>query len=227
LAPQGEGAGGIGRSEIWIAIAIAIVSLSTAVAAWRTSDLDSHAGDAEREGLIQTVQSQSLTNEDWRLVYEQAANAQRYFASQAEAGALAASGNAGARDQAQALQDYLLPNLALIAGQLVTNPAYLQDDGSLDLQARFADEQAANQALNALDLEGAFARADRLRNQRRWLSVGAVLLVVSLFWLALAEISRERARRSALLIGLAFYGFGLVWFAVVELGALAAARGGV
>ncbi len=119
--PQGERAGGFGRSEIWIAIAIALVSLSTALAAWRMSDLGSQAGDAEREGLIQTVKSQSFTNEDWRLVYEQAANAQRYFASQAEAEALAASSDAGARDQAQALKDYLLPNLALVAGPLVAD----------------------------------------------------------------------------------------------------------
>lgn len=62
----------------------------------------------------------------------------------------------------------------------------------------------------------AFARADRLHNQQRWTVVGAVLLAGALFWLALAEITRERTRGLALVLGLAIFAVGLIWLVGVE-----------
>jgi len=205
------------RAEVLIAIAIAAVSLATAVAAWRTSDLGSKAGDAERQGLIESLQVQSLANEDWRMVFEEAANAQRYFAAGAEVEALEAIGDTASQAQAQALQEYLLPNLALVAGPLTTEETYVKPDGSLDLEQRFTDLQAANLELGALDPRATFAKADRLHAEHRWLVVGTVLLAISLFWLALAEINQERSRRVALTLGLAIFVFGLAWFTTVEL----------
>ena len=205
------------RAEVLIAIAIAAVSLATAVASWRTSDLGSKAGDAERRGLIESLQVQSLANEDWRLVFEEAANAQRYFAAEAEVEALDASGDTASQEQAEALREYLLPNLALVAGPLTTQQTYLDPDGSLDLERRFADLQSANLALAELDPRATFAEADRLHAEHRWLVVGTVLLAISLFWLALAEITQDRSRRMALSLGLAVFIFGVAWFAIVEL----------
>lgn len=225
---QGEQGSDDKGGPAWlIAALMAAVVLATAIAAWRTSDLGSKAGDAERQGLIEAIQVQSLLNEDWRLVYEQATNAQRFLALQAEVEVLAASGETGETDQAQAFKDYLLPNLALLAGPLVQDPSYLREDGSLDLEARFEDEQALNDALAELDPQGAFSRADRLHAQHRQLIVGTVLLAVGLFWLALAEISRDRGRRTAMIIGLAFFAIGLGWFGVAELMARSVTGGGL
>lgn len=225
---QGEpGSGGKGTPAWLIAALMAAVVLATAIAAWRTSDLGSKAADAERQGLIEALKVQNLINEDWRLVYEQATHAQRFYALQAQAEALAASGGAGEADQAQAFEDYLLPNLALLAGPLVQEPSYLREDGSLDLEARFEDEQALNDALAELDPQGAFARADSLHAHHRRLVMGTVLLTVSLFWLALAEISRDRGQRTALIVGLGFFAMGLMWFGVAELMARSVAGGGL
>lgn len=204
------------RLDLLIAVAIAVVSLATAIAAWRTSDLSSKAGDAERQGLIESVQDQSLRNEDWRLTLEQAANAQRYFAAEAEADALEGSGEAIGAAQAEAMRQYLLPSLALLAGPLVTDDRYLNPDGSLDLEQRYADVHAETLEIDPPDPAGAFARADRLHYQQRWTVVGAVLLAGALFWLALAEITRERTRGLALVLGLAIFAVGLIWFVGVE-----------
>lgn len=204
------------RGEIWIAVAIAIVSLSTAIAAWRTSDLGSKAGDAERQGLIESIQEQSLRNEDWRLTLEQAANAQRYFAAEAEADVLVASGEAIDAAQAAAMRQYLLPSLALLAGPLVTDERYLKPDGSLDLEARYADIHAETLASDPPDAGAAFSHADRLHSQLRLTVIGTVLLAGSLFWLALAQITRERTRKLALILGLAIFGVSVIWFLGVE-----------
>jgi hypothetical protein len=214
------------RAEVLIAIAIAAVSLTTAIAAWRTSVLGSNAGGAERQGLIESLQVQSLANEDWRMVFEEAANAQRFFATEAEVEALEASGDAASQEQAEALRQYLLPNLALVAGPLTTQDTYLNPDGSLDLEQRFADLQSANLALAELDPQATFAEADRLHAEHRWLVVGTVLLAVSLFWLALAEINQNRSRRMALSLGLVVFVFGLAWFAIVELVSYLSRAGG-
>jgi hypothetical protein len=167
--------------------------------------------------LIESLQVQSLANEDWRLVFEEAANAQRYFAAETEVEALQASGDTASLEQAEALRQYLLPNLALVAGPLTTQETHLNPDGSLDLEQRFADLQAANLVLAELDPRATFAEADRLHAEHRWLVVGTVLLAISLFWLALAEINQDRSRRMALILGLVVFVFGLAWFAIVEL----------
>lgn len=215
---QGEPGSGVKDGPTWlIAALMTAVVLATAIAAWRTSDLSSKAGAAEREGLIKSVQDQSLRNEDWRLTLEQAANAQRYFAAEAEVDALVASGDEIDAAQAAALRQYLLPSLVLLAGPLLTDDRYLNPDGSLDLEQRYADVHAETLEADPPDAAGAFARADRLHNQQRWTVVGTVLLAGSLFWLALAEITRERTRSLALILGLAIFAVGMIWFVGVEL----------
>ena len=47
--------------------------------------------------------------------------------------------------------------------------------------------------------------------------IGSILLAVSLFWLALAEISSERFRMAEFVLGLSLYLIGIVWFLGVEL----------
>lgn len=205
------------RLEIPMAIAIGIVSLATAVAAWRASDLSSRAGDAERQGMIESVQEQSLANSDWQLVLEQAAQAKRYFAAEAEAAALEAGGDEVGRAQAAALRQYLLPSLALLGGPLVADETYRKADGSLDLERRFADEHAQTLRTDPPDPQAAFALADRIHAQHRWHVVGMVFLAASLFWLALAEITRDRTRTLTLILGLAVFAAGVIWFTGVEL----------
>ena len=50
-----------------------------------------------------------------------------------------------------------------------------------------------------------------------WLTVGVVLLAISLFWLALSQLSMKRSRLVTLAIGVGIYLFGLIWFGLVEL----------
>lgn len=126
------------------------------------------------------------------------------------------SGDPGLEAQAANQRKYVLSNLALLGEPLTTEAAYAAADGSLDIGQRFADLQAQNADLAALDPEGAFTQAEYYQSQQRSYFVGAVLLALSLFWLGLAEITRGKARITGLVMGVLVFLFGLAWIAGVE-----------
>ncbi|MBC7878509.1 MAG: hypothetical protein H7Y59_15165 [Anaerolineales bacterium] len=214
------------RLDIFIAIVIALVSVTTALAAWRASAVSSAAGDAARLGLIDAVKKQAAENEDWRKTYEQASHAQTYAVTLAELESFEASNNSIAEAQAKNLRQYLLPNLQLLAEPFSTDEKYLKPDGTYDLDQRFADLKAEAPDLAALDPLASFELADQYGNEQRWLTVGVVLLAISLFWLAISELSAKRSRLIMLMIGLGIYLFGVAWFIVVEI-IFVSMRGGV
>lgn len=204
------------RLELVIAMLIAIVSLTTALAAWRTNSVGSKAGDATRQGLIDTVKKQASTNEDWRRLYEEAGNAQSYAVTLAGVEALEASGDAVAAVQAANLRQYLLPGIQKLTDPLGTDPKYQLDDGTYNLEKRFADVQAETPDLLALDPQASFKLANQYNSEQRWLMLGTVLMALSLFWLALSEVGGSRLRLGTLGIGVVIYLIGLAWFFFVE-----------
>lgn len=204
------------RLEVFIAIIIAVVSLTTALAAWRASMVSSAAGDAIRQGLIDAVKKQAAASEDWRRTYEEAGHAQTYAVALAQVEAFENSSDKAAQAQAATMRQYLLPNLQLVS-ELTTNERYLKSDGTYDLDLRFADLEAAVPDLGSLDPEASFKLADQYSSEQRWLTVGVVLLAISLFWLALSQLSLKRSRLATLAVGAGIYLFGLIWFGLVEL----------
>ena len=205
------------RLDIFIAIVIAIVSATTAFAAWRASMVSSAAGDAIRQGLIDAVKQQAATSEDWRKLYEEAGHAQTYAVTLAQVEAFENSEDKTAQAQASNMRQYLLPSLQLVADPLTTDEKYLKSDGTYDLDLRFADLEADEPDLAALDPQASFKLSDQYSSEQRWLTVGVVLLAISLFWLALSQLSMKRSRLVTLAIGIGIYLFGLIWFGLVEL----------
>lgn len=212
--------------DVFIAIVIALVSVTTAFSAWRASMVSSAAGDAIRQGMIDAVKKQTAQNEDWRKTYEEANYAQVYAVTLAEVQVFEQSNNDIAEAQAKNLRQYLLPNLLLLGGQLASEEKYLKADGTYDLNQRFADLQAGSPDLAALDPQAWFQLSDQYGAEQRWLTIGVVLLAISLLWLALSELSAKRSRLVMLMIGLGVYLFGLAWFVVVEV-VFISLRGGV
>lgn len=205
------------RLEIIIAIVIAVVSVTTAFSAWRASMVSSAAGDAIRQGLLDAVKKQAAYSEDWRRTYEEAGYAQTYSVTLAQVEAFENSDIPAAREQAEMLRQYLLPNLQLVADPLTTDEKYLKADGTYDLELRFQDLEASYPDLAAIDPHTSFTLSDQYASEQRWLTAGVVLLAVSLFWLALAEVSAKSSRLVTFAIGLFIYFVGLIWFGLVEL----------
>ncbi len=205
------------RLELVIAFLIAIVSLTTAVAAWRTNAVGSKAGDATRLGLIDAVKKQATTNEDWRRLYEQAGYAQSYAVTLAGIEAMEASGDPVAAAQAVNLRDFLLIGIIQLADPLATDPKYQLSNGTYDLELLFTDIQAEAPDLLALDPQASFRLSEQYSSEQRWLMMGTVLLALSLFWLALSQVGGSRLRLGTLGIGVIIYLIGLAWFFFVEI----------
>ena len=214
------------RLDFAIAVLIALVSLTTALAAWRTSVVGSSAADASRQGIIDAIKKGASENQSWRKLYEEAGYATSFAIESAAADAMDASGDELYRATAKNLRQYLLPSLQLLADELGTDEKYLKPDKTFDLEKRFADLQAESPDIQALDPQLSFELAGKYASEQRWLTIGTVLLAISLFWLGMAEILAGRARVVNLAIGLGVYIFGILFLLGVEVFALVG-RGGV
>jgi len=204
------------RMDVMIAILIALVSLTTALAAWRTNVVGSSAADANRQGLIDALKKGAAQNEDWRKVYEEAGYASSFAIESTAADAMDASKDETLKAAAKNLRQYLLPSMQLLSEPLGTQKKYLKSDGTFDIEKRFADLEAEAPDLLALDPAASFALADQYSSEQRWLTVGTVLLAISLFWLGLAEIQSGRGRTVNQTLGIGVYLVGLLFFLIVE-----------
>ena len=213
------------RLDILIAVLIALVSLTTSMAAWRTNVVGSSASDANRQGLIDAVKKGAAQNENWRMVYQEAGFARDFVIASAAADAMEASRGESFRSAASTQRQYLLPGMQLLSEPLGTQEKYLKADGTFDLKKRFADLEVEDTDLAALDPAVSFKLADQYSSEQRWLTIGTVLLVISLFWFGVAELTRERGRLINLFVGMGVYLFGVVFIVVVETVAFIA-RGG-
>jgi uncharacterized membrane protein len=214
------------RMDLVIAVLIALVSLTTALAAWRTNMVGSSAADANRRGLIDALRKGAAQNEIWYKLYEEAGYTSTFAMERAAVDAMEASKDESIKAAAKNVRQYLLPSLQLLSEPLGTQEKYLKSDGTYDLEKRSADLEAEWPDLMALNPEASFALADRYASEQRWLTIGTVVLAISLFWLGLAEILSGRARSVNLTLGIGIFLIGLLFFLIVEIAAIWG-RGGV
>ncbi len=204
------------RLEVWIAILIALVSLTTALATWRTASLGSKAGDLIYQGLLNAVKRQAAANEDWRQAYADAGYARDYLVNLDSLIVQENSTDPASQEQAAQLRTYLLPGMESLATPLGTDPSYLTPQGWLNVQKRFDELEAQSSNLSSLDPLASFSLADTYFSEQRWLVVGTILIAISLFWLGLSQLSHLRSRILILVLGVIVYGIGLVWSLGVE-----------
>jgi len=204
------------RLEVWIAILIALVSLTTALATWRTASLGSKAGDLIYQGLLNAVKRQAAANEDWRQAYADAGYARDYLVNLDSLIVQENSTDPASQEQAAQLRTYLLPGMESLATPLGTDPSYLTPQGWLNVQKRFDELETQSSNLSSLDPLASFSLADTYFSEQRWLVVGTILIAISLFWLGLSQLSHLRSRILILVLGVIVYGIGLVWSLGVE-----------
>jgi len=120
-------------------------------------------------------------------------------------------------EQAAQLRIYLLPGMESQATPLGTDPAYLTQEGWLNVQKHFNELEAQSSDLSSLNPLASFSKADSYYAEQRWLVVGTILIAISLFWLGLSQLSHLRSRVLILVLGVLVYGIGLVWSVGVEI----------
>ena len=186
----------------------------------------SSAADANRRGLIDALRKGAAQNEIWYKLYQEAGYTSTFAMERAAVDAMEASKDESIKAAAKNVRQYLLPSLQLLSEPLGTQEKYLKSDGTYDLEKRSADLEAEWPDLMALNPEASFALADRYASEQRWLTIGTVVLAISLFWLGLAEILSGRARSVNLTLGIGIFLIGLLFFLIVEIAAIWG-RGGV
>jgi hypothetical protein len=204
------------RLSVWIAVLIALVSLTTALAAWRTTGLGSTAGDLIYRGLLDAVKRQATANEDWSQGYQEAGYARDYLITLNGLTVQENSTDPASQEHALELRTYLLPGMKSLATPLGTDSSYMTSQGWLNVQKRFDQLEAKSADLSSLDPTASFSLADTYYAEQRWLVVGTILITVSLFWLGLSQLSHLRSRVLILVLGVLVYGIGLVWSLGVE-----------
>jgi hypothetical protein len=204
------------RLSVWVAVLIALVSLTTALTAWRTAALGSKAGDLIYQGLLDAVKKQASANEDWRRAYQEAGYARDYLVTLNGLLVQENSTDPASQEQAAQLRTYLLPGMKSLATPLGTDPSYFTPGGLLNIQKRFQELENQSPDLSSLDPQASFSRADTYYVEQRWLVVGTILIAVSLFWLGLSQLEHLRPRVLILVLGVIVYGIGLVWSLAVE-----------
>jgi hypothetical protein len=204
------------RLDVWIAVLIALVSLTTALATWRTANLGSSAGDLIYQGFLDAVKFQANANEDWQKAYLDAGNARDYLMTLDSLTVQENSTDPASIEQAAQLRIYLLPGMESQATPLGTDPSYLTQEGWLNVQKHFNELEAQSSDLSSLNPLASFSKADSYYAEQRWLVVGTILIAISLFWLGLSQLSHLRSRVLILVLGVLVYGIGLVWSVGVE-----------
>src|SRR5919109_2954597 len=103
------------RMDVVIAVLIALVSLTTALAAWRTNIVGSSAAEANRQGLIDALKKGAAQNENWYKLYQEAGYTSTFAMESAAADAMEASEDESLKAAAKNVRQYLLPSLQLLS----------------------------------------------------------------------------------------------------------------
>jgi len=203
------------RFQAIVAILIALVSIISAVVVWRASMAGSNASDAERLGLVTTVQYEAAYAQTVLMLYQETHYATQHARYKARVDALQAQEGTGARTEAEWVTQIMV-NLALFT-PLTTDPDYQTSGGGLDLDKRLEDIRDADADLRNIDPQQAFADADQYYAKAQVLISFVIVFAVALFFLTLAEITQHRIRIGLAAIGTVIFLIGLGGALITEL----------
>ncbi len=207
--------GGSDRFQAIVAILIAVVSVISAGVIWRASMAGSNASDADRRGLVTTVQYEASYAQTVSTLYQEARYATQHARYQARVATLQAQDSKAAHTEAEWVNEILI-SMALFT-PLTTDPAYRTSDGGLDLDKRLADLRDADADLRDLGPQQKFDAADQFHTEAQVLLSIVIIFAVALFFLTLAEITRHKIRFGLAAVGIAIFLLALGGLLVTEL----------
>jgi hypothetical protein len=216
-----EEAQGSDRFDVAVTILIALVTVFGAVIAWRASLSSSAAGNAEQQGLLDTLAlEEGLASHQTRLYTDL-----QYFVRYAEYSAVASrlrSDEEAARSRGEiGLADDLAQEAELYE-DLARNqedffdPAYVRSDGTFDQPAYLANLRLRDERVNRLDPDAVFAAANAYQEQAKRLIALISALTVALFFYTLSQITEHRAKYALAVAGTVTFLATAVGFAVIE-----------
>lgn len=209
------------RFDVAVTILIALVTVFGAVIAWRASLAASQAGDAEQQGLLDTLAlEEGLAAHETQLYTDL-----QYFVRYAEYTEVASrlrTDEAAARERGEIGLADDLAHEAELYEDLAANQedffdaGYVRSDGTFDQQAYLANLRQADARVNGLDPDAGFAAADTYQEQAKRLVALIAALTVALFFYTLSQITEHRAKYPLAVAGTLIFLATAVGFAVIE-----------
>jgi hypothetical protein len=206
-----------------LAILIAIVTVITAVVAWRASLLDDGAGDADFDGLLSTVNVEETQALNRVNAYENYGAYTRYWKYDELAFLL--EEDLERADEAEydllldQVQDY--NDLALVSEDFFPS-RFLTRDGRYDIKRQLSEMWADASREKDLTADAWFAEADSLRRRMVYMvGAGAILALALVFYTLVESMERDwRYSRFALAIGTVLSAVGIVLAVLIDMNKL-------
>ncbi|MDX6232080.1 MAG: hypothetical protein QOH68_1055 [Nocardioidaceae bacterium] len=188
--------------RVLIPVLIGLVSVSVAVLAWRSSQLNENATDADRAGVTDSafVTLKELEARAFSTNFE--AGDTRLQLLQGEARALRADAEAAATPAAAAPLIARAEELEAQAAQLITLATRVPSDQNLrtpfDVGAQVDRILTGDRELDRHDPEAQLAAGDELRSHSLQLATITVFLALSVLLLTVAQVNRGEILRLSL-----------------------------
>jgi len=202
------------RLDTLITVCVVIISIVMAIVIWRTSMANSDASGTDRRGMINLIKQQAALNENVRKLYEEMFSTREYVTFLSEIETLEKSGNEVAAQVAD-LYRRALPGYNGFS-PMITDAKYKNPDGTYNLALRLEDLNKEFPE-TSLKPEESFTKADSKFTKQRLLTVDAIILTLSLFWVSVAQVAAGKFRLFSLAIGVLIFFSGLGAFGLIEL----------
>jgi hypothetical protein len=209
------------RFDVVVTVLIALVTVFGALLAWRASLAADVAGDADQQGLLETLDlEEGLSAHETNLYINL-----QYFVRYTQHKELARrlrEDEAAARVRGETDLADDLARAAELQADLATNledffdVSYIRPDESFD-EARFlAEARRGDARVNALKPEEVFTEADAYHERAIQLIGMISVLTVALFFYTLSQITELRIKYLLAMLGSAVFVGVAVWFAMLE-----------
>ena len=201
------------RFEVFSSFMIALVTIVSAITAWRANIASTQAGDADFEGIAASIRAQEAKLANGIEAFEHFQAFTTYYRYNEHGKILDDEG-----DPAHQRQKSDLWGLALGLQYSFFSPQYLDEIGNYDLQRELDELWADASQSDDLNPEPHFESADLFRNKASILTGTLIIFASAFFLFTVGQAVKNRLRYLFALSGVVVFGIGVLSILLFELG---------
>lgn len=200
------------RFEVFSSFMIALVTIVSAITAWRATIASTQAGDADFEGIAASIRAQEARLSNGIQAFEHFQAFTSYYRYN-EHGKILDSEADPAHDR----QKSDLWGLALGLQYSFFSPKYLDETGNYDLQRELDELWADASQSNDLYPDPHFESADLYRDKASILTGTLIIFAGAFFLFTVGQAVKNRLRYFIALAGVIVFGIGVLSILLFEL----------
>ena len=205
------------KLETIVAILIALVVVVAAVVAWRASQVDDAAGDADYDGLRSAVNAEETRALNYVNAYEDLGMYVNYWRQNRLSELLGEEVDQSGGENAVLQEQIKEVDELATANEGFFETRFLNRDGTYNVQRQLGEMWADAAKERDLEYTSKFAEADKLRSRTRQFLLVLLVLSVAPVFFSLVESVSGRARQIMIGLGSLFAVAGVVMWIALEL----------